>query len=230
MDGILVPGGFGERGTEGKIQAIEFALNRRSPSSDLPRHADGSRRGCRATCAALRGFFQRVQAGCASPVIHLNGGSDRRGAEEVDHEAWRLSCSLRQGSLAQKAYGGTEISERHRHRYEFNNSSGGAGSKGDDRSPASTRKQIWWRSSNCPITPGFSVASFTRNSSRSRSIRTRSSRRSSARPRQAGGAKQSRVRRTGLRVQGSEFRAQSSELRVQSSEFRAQSSELRGVT
>ena len=122
LGGILVPGGFGERGIEGKIKAAQFAREARLPYLGL----------CLGMQIATIEFARNVLglAGAHStefdpltphPVIHLQetqrhvkrkGGSMRLGAQE---------CQLRMGSLAQRLYGAFTISERHRHRYEFNN-------------------------------------------------------------------------------------------------------------
>jgi CTP synthase len=121
-DGILVPGGFGERGTEGKIQAIEFARTRKIPFFGI---CLGLQMAvvefARNVCVLDDAFSTEFKPECANPVIHLmeeqkgvsrKGGTMRLGA---------YPCTLTKGSFAQKAYGATEISERHRHRYEFNN-------------------------------------------------------------------------------------------------------------
>jgi len=123
VDGILVPGGFGERGTEGKIQAIEFARTRKVPFFGICLGMQmAAVEYARNVCKLPEAFSSEFKPTCASPVIHLmegqigverKGGTMRLGA---------YPCSLVKGSFAQKAYGGTEISERHRHRYEFNNS------------------------------------------------------------------------------------------------------------
>ena len=122
VDGILVPGGFGERGTEGKIQAIEFARTRKVPFFGICLGMQmAAVEYARNVCMLPEAFSSEFKPACASPVIHLmegqigverKGGTMRLGA---------YPCSLVKGSFAQKAYGGTEISERHRHRYEFNN-------------------------------------------------------------------------------------------------------------
>ena len=122
VDGILVPGGFGERGTEGKIKAIEFARTRNIPFFGIclgmqMAVVEYARNVCRLDDA----FSTEFKPDCLNPVIHLmeeqkgvsrKGGTMRLGA---------YPCSLTKGTFAQKAYGSLEISERHRHRYEFNN-------------------------------------------------------------------------------------------------------------
>ena len=122
MDGILVPGGFGIRGVEGKIEAIRFARERHVPYLGL----------CLGMQCAVIEFARHVaelkdansaefEPQCPHPVIDLmadqhsiqdKGGTMRLGA---------YPCKLADGTLAQKCYGLSEVSERHRHRYEFNN-------------------------------------------------------------------------------------------------------------
>ncbi|MBI2209599.1 MAG: CTP synthase [Deltaproteobacteria bacterium] len=121
-DGILVPGGFGDRGSEGKIAAVRYARENRIPFFGI----------CLGMQMAVVEFARNVcgLAGANSsefdeqsphPVIHLmetQKGIDTKGA------TMRLGaypCLLREDSLAVKVYGKKKISERHRHRYEFNN-------------------------------------------------------------------------------------------------------------
>jgi CTP synthase len=120
-DAILVPGGFGERGTEGKIAAIRYARERGVPFFGIclgmqlavveyARHVAGIAR-------ANSAEFDRS----APAVIDLM--PDQRNLREKG-ATMRLGaypCVLTPGSLAAEAYGTTEISERHRHRYEVNN-------------------------------------------------------------------------------------------------------------
>ncbi|GFE61516.1 CTP synthase [Geobacter sp. AOG2] len=121
VDGILVPGGFGERGTEGKITAIQFARTANIPFFGIclglqMAVIEFSRNVCDIQDACSSEFTD-----CGSPLIHLmeeqktvskKGGTMRLGA---------YPCSVAKGTLAHAAYNATEISERHRHRYEFNN-------------------------------------------------------------------------------------------------------------
>lgn len=121
-DGILVPGGFGERGTEGKIKAIEFARNRKVPFFGI---CLGMQMAVvefgRNVCNLPDAWSSEFKIDCANPLIHLmqeqkgvirKGGTMRLGA---------YPCTLTKGTFAQKAYGAMDIHERHRHRYEFNN-------------------------------------------------------------------------------------------------------------
>jgi CTP synthase len=122
IDGILVPGGFGERGTEGKIMAIRHARTAKIPFFGI---CLGMQMAvveyARNVCSLDDAFSTEFKPGCSNPVIHLmeeqkgvsrKGGTMRLGA---------YPCSLLKGSSAQKAYGTGEVLERHRHRYEFNN-------------------------------------------------------------------------------------------------------------
>jgi CTP synthase len=122
VDGILVPGGFGERGTEGKVQAIEYARTRQVPFFGIclgmqMAALEFARNVCGLQDACSTEFNQEG----ADPVIHLmeeqksinkKGGTMRLGA---------CPCTVSKGTRAFDAYGTTDISERHRHRYEFNN-------------------------------------------------------------------------------------------------------------
>ncbi len=122
-DGILVPGGFGDRGSEGKIAAVRYARENRIPFFGIclgmqMAVAEFARNGCGLAGANSSEFDDK------SPhqVIHLmetQKGIDKKGA------TMRLGaypCILQEDSLALKLYGKKKISERHRHRYEFNNS------------------------------------------------------------------------------------------------------------
>ena len=122
MDGILVPGGFGDRGIEGKITAIEFARIRKSPFLGL----------CLGMQLSVVEFARHVvgyndahsielDPNTTHPVIALLPEQD--GIEDIGGTL-RLGsypCVLDKSSLAYKLYGEETIHERHRHRYEFNN-------------------------------------------------------------------------------------------------------------
>ena len=122
MDGILVPGGFGDRGIEGKITAIEFARIRKIPFLGL----------CLGMQLSVVEFARHVvgyndahsielDPNTTHPVIALLPEQD--GIEDIGGTL-RLGsypCVLDKSSLAYKLYGDETIHERHRHRYEFNN-------------------------------------------------------------------------------------------------------------
>jgi CTP synthase len=132
MDAILVPGGFGERGIEGKIQAVRFAREQRVPYLGIclgmqvaiveyGRHMLGladanSTEFNRATphpvIAMITEWQDQVQGAQQRTEQSAKGASMRLGAQEV---------LLAAGSRAREIYGKESIAERHRHRYEFNN-------------------------------------------------------------------------------------------------------------
>lgn len=122
IDGIIVPGGFGGRGIEGKIQTVKYARENNIPFLGI----------CLGMQMAVVEFARDVlnikdanslefDEKTKNPVIHImesqknitkKGGTMRLGA---------YPCILKKSSLASKLYKTEEISERHRHRYEFNN-------------------------------------------------------------------------------------------------------------
>ena len=122
IDGIIVPGGFGGRGIEGKIQTVKYARENNIPFLGI----------CLGMQMAVVEFARDVlnikdanslefDEKTKNPVIHImesqknitkKGGTMRLGA---------YPCILKKSSLASKLYKAEEISERHRHRYEFNN-------------------------------------------------------------------------------------------------------------
>jgi CTP synthase len=122
MDGILIPGGFGARGIEGKIQAAGFARRGGVPYFGIclgmqVAVIEFARNVCGYTGAHSSEMDQHTEY----PVIDIMaeqksiqtmGGTMRLGAYD---------CSIRSGTLASEAYGKSSISERHRHRYEVNN-------------------------------------------------------------------------------------------------------------
>jgi len=132
-DGILVPGGFGPRGIEGKICAVRYAREKRIPFFGI----------CLGMQVAVIEFSRSVVGlkdahssefsdSTQHPVIYLmkewydartkmvhrrDSNSDKGGTMRLG----AYDCRIEEGSLAHRAYGSLEISERHRHRYEFNN-------------------------------------------------------------------------------------------------------------
>ncbi|HOW96956.1 MAG TPA: CTP synthase [Kiritimatiellia bacterium] len=121
-DGILVPGGFGTRGIEGKIEAIRIARERKIPFLGICLGMQCAVIEFARNVGGLKGAHTtEIDKQAPHPVICLMeeqeavaelGGTMRLGA-------W--PCALKKGSQAAKAYGGAAVSERHRHRYEFNN-------------------------------------------------------------------------------------------------------------
>ena len=122
IDGVVVPGGFGNRGIEGKIETIKYVRENKIPFLGI----------CLGMQMAVVEYARNVlgladsnsaelDENTKNPVIHImetqkdvdkKGGTMRLGA---------YPCIIKEGTLANKIYGKTEISERHRHRFEYNN-------------------------------------------------------------------------------------------------------------
>lgn len=122
LDGIIVPGGFGNRGIEGKIQTIKYARENKVPFLGI----------CLGMQMAVVEFARNVlgledvnseefDSICKNPVIHImhnqkeitkKGGTMRLGS---------YPCTIKEGTLAEKIYKQKNINERHRHRFEYNN-------------------------------------------------------------------------------------------------------------
>jgi CTP synthase len=120
-DGILVPGGFGKRGIEGMIRAIYFARTERVPFFGICLGMQCSviefaRNVCGLTDADSSEFNPATQHRVIYKLRELRGIDDLGGTMRLG----AYPCVLTAGSNTQRAYGEMEISERHRHRYEFN--------------------------------------------------------------------------------------------------------------
>ncbi len=121
VDGIVVPGGFGSRGVEGKIKAAQWALKNKLPYLGL---CLGLQVGVIAA-ARNAGLTSANSVEIDPTTIHpvINTMEDQKGKEGTGG-SMRLGnypCELTKGSKAEKAYGKRKIDERHRHRYECNN-------------------------------------------------------------------------------------------------------------
>jgi CTP synthase len=132
-NGILVPGGFGTRGIEGKIKAIQYAREKKVPFFGICLGMqcaviESARNRCGLKAANSTEFDPQTP----HPVIYLMEAwldqhqlLQKRTTDTPKGGTMRLGqypCRLEEGSLALQAYGKKMISERHRHRYEFNNS------------------------------------------------------------------------------------------------------------
>ena len=132
MDAILVPGGFGERGVEGKIIAVNYARTNRIPYFGIclgmqVAVIEYARHEANLSDAHSTEFRKQTPY----PVIALitewksaEGKTERRDDDSDLGGTMRLGgqlCRLKPGSLAHRLYDADEITERHRHRYEFNN-------------------------------------------------------------------------------------------------------------
>jgi CTP synthase len=122
LDGILVPGGFGDRGVEGKITAIRYARENGVPFFGI---CLGMQLAviefARNVCGLKQASSTEFQKDCPEPLIDLM--PDQRGVKDKGG-TMRLGaypCLLKPGSRALEIYKKEEISERHRHRFEVNN-------------------------------------------------------------------------------------------------------------
>jgi CTP synthase len=121
FDGILVPGGFGKRGIEGMIHAIRYARERKVPYFGIclgmqTMVIEYARNVCGLERADSTEFDPATPHRVIFKLRELKGVDELGGTMRLG--AW--PCVLANGSFAQRAYGEKEISERHRHRYEFN--------------------------------------------------------------------------------------------------------------
>ncbi len=128
VDGILVPGGFGTRGVDGKILAIQFAREKKIPffgicfgmqlaAIEFARHV------CGITDATSREFVGETYSAKRAGNIVIDSMVEQRGIVDKGGtmRLGAFKCKLLPGSTAYKVYGKNIIFERHRHRFEFNN-------------------------------------------------------------------------------------------------------------
>ena len=122
LDGILVPGGFGDRGTEGKIAAARYARENGVPYYGL----------CLGLQIAVIEFARNVlglkganstefDPACAHPVINMMEEQKKIIDKGATMRLGSYECALTPGTLAHRAYGADSVRERHRHRFEVNN-------------------------------------------------------------------------------------------------------------
>jgi len=129
VNAILVPGGFGERGAEGKIAAVTYAREQGLPFFGI---CFGMQLACieaARNLAGMNGASSTEFGPCADPIVGLMtewqraGDVERRRADDDLGGTMRLGaypCDLASGSLVRRIYGVDRIDERHRHRYEVN--------------------------------------------------------------------------------------------------------------
>ncbi|NCO05177.1 MAG: CTP synthase, partial [Candidatus Magasanikbacteria bacterium] len=124
-DGILVPGGFGSRGIEGIISAITYAREKEIPYFGI---CYGMQLACiefaRNIMKKSGAHTLEVDESAGHPIIIINPFQEKNVRENRYGATMRLGaydCALRKGSISHTAYNADIISERHRHRYEFNN-------------------------------------------------------------------------------------------------------------
>jgi CTP synthase len=122
LDAVLVPGGFGDRGTEGKIAAIGYARTNKIPFFGI---CLGMQLAvveyARSVAGLARANSSEFDKETPAPVIDLMPEQRNVRTKGATMRLGAYPCVLTPGSLAADSYGTTEISERHRHRYEFSN-------------------------------------------------------------------------------------------------------------
>ena len=125
MDGIVVPGGFGGRGIEGIIKAIEYARRSKKPYLGLCYGMQLATVEFARNVADLpHAHTTEINPDTPHPVIHVMAEQEKLLIGREYGGTMRLGsfpCKLVKGTVSQKSYGLFEIHERHRHRYEFNN-------------------------------------------------------------------------------------------------------------
>jgi len=124
-DGVIVPGGFGTRGIEGIISAIEYVRKNNIPYLGLCYGMQLATIEFARHVAKIRGATSAEMDDQAKhQVIHIMPDQEKKLLKQDYGGTMRLgawACNLKRNTKAQKAYGKSAISERHRHRYEFNN-------------------------------------------------------------------------------------------------------------
>jgi CTP synthase len=122
IGGLLIPGGFGERGIEGKVMAVEYVRTHKIPYFGICLGLqcaviEFARNVCGLKNANSREFSPR----CRYPVIDLMEEQKRIRKKGGTMRLGSYPCFLKTGTLAHKTYGKDAVTERHRHRYEVNN-------------------------------------------------------------------------------------------------------------
>lgn len=125
LDGVIIPGGFGSRGIEGKIMAIKYARENKIPYLGL---CYGMQCAVIEHARNVLGWADahttEIDAKTSHPVIHLLPGQEENLKDSTYGGTLRLGaydCKLVDGTKAREAYDQDMVSERHRHRYEYNN-------------------------------------------------------------------------------------------------------------
>lgn len=129
VSAVLVPGGFGERGTEGKLAAIRYAREHNVPFLGICFGMQMAVIETMRNVAGIKTAGTTEFGKACEPVVGLMTEWDKDGAKQIRHKDGDLGGTMRLGayesaldkdSLVSKIYGGNKISERHRHRYEVN--------------------------------------------------------------------------------------------------------------
>jgi CTP synthase len=121
LDGIVVPGGFDNRGTEGKIKAVQYVRERKIPFLGIclglqMAVIEFARHVCLMEDANSLEFNKEAKY----PVVHFVEGQEKLEKKSANMRLGSYECELKKESLALELYGNKTINERHRHRYEVN--------------------------------------------------------------------------------------------------------------
>jgi CTP synthase len=120
LDGIVVPGGFGSRGVEGKIAAAQYALAHKKPYIGLCLGLQMAVIAAARTHGLAQANSTEFEPNGPEPVVTTMEGQEGKQNTGGTMRLGDYNCRLADGSLAQKVYQATDIIERHRHRYECN--------------------------------------------------------------------------------------------------------------
>ncbi len=124
LHGIVVPGGFGSRGIEGKILAIKYAREKKIPFLGLCYGMQlATVEFARHVLKLKKAHTTEIDPSTPDPVIHLMNEQEEKMKNKSYGGSMRLGafpCQIKGGTLARALYGQGEVSERHRHRFEFN--------------------------------------------------------------------------------------------------------------
>jgi CTP synthase len=122
VDGILVPGGFGERGFEGKIASIRYARKHKIPFFGICYGMQAAVvEYARSELGITDATTTEYDANANSPVIALMEEQKRQNDKGGTMRLGAFDCTVKEGTKSHRAYGKSAISERHRHRFELNN-------------------------------------------------------------------------------------------------------------
>lgn len=122
VSGVLVPGGFGERGVPGKLEAVRYARENRLPYLGICLGLQSAViEFARNVCGIKDADSSEFSVGCDNPVIDLMADQHHEGDKGGTMRLGAYTCVVQKGTLAHECYGSDVIEERHRHRWEVNN-------------------------------------------------------------------------------------------------------------
>ncbi|MDH3215545.1 MAG: CTP synthase [Candidatus Krumholzibacteria bacterium] len=122
VSGILVPGGFGERGIPGKLEAVRYAREQRIPFLGICLGLQSAViEFARNVCGIEDAGSSEFDISCPNAVIDLMEDQERDGSKGGTMRLGAYSCKIKPGTRAAECYGELEVAERHRHRWEVNN-------------------------------------------------------------------------------------------------------------